>query len=131
MSGAVPICGNYTEGEYHVLYEKLLDVLGIYKSLSPSKRLAALREVPHERLSAHTAAAFGNIGLPQFGPCDDGALLGQDVRIPRTDDYTSLKYEFPGHIMIGDCEHEGIIYCHVSCFIKRPCILVGYRQIVK
>ncbi|KAF5370761.1 hypothetical protein D9758_002121 [Tetrapyrgos nigripes] len=111
MSGVVPICGHYTEAEYHNIYLKLVRACGIDLNLPGSERLAALRAVPYEKLCALTIEVMNNLNLPQFGPCVDGEVLG-DVTIPTLADYVFNKLDWDGQLMITDVQYEGIIYDH-------------------
>ncbi|ORY26779.1 Alpha/Beta hydrolase protein [Naematelia encephala] len=111
QSGTIPICGMYTEEEYHVLYMKLLGVCGIDKSLPPSERLEALRNVPHEIVSQQTYEVFQGLNLPQFGICLEPYIFGGKEKIPTPSWYNGGKYDnYKGTLVIGDCMHEAIIY---------------------
>lgn len=120
QSGTVPICGLYTEQEYHVLYIKLVKACGIDIELPPAERLAALRAVPHEVLSQNTYEVFQALNLPQFGPCFDGHVLGDGVEIPRPGWYKDGKIAdmgYKGRVVLGDCMRE---FAAFSCLSSRP-----------
>ena len=103
MSGTLPVCGVFSETDYEVLYERLLGLCKIDSSKASRERLADLRQVSAEDLVAQTNALQGGIAVPQFGPCDDGHLLGEGKRVPRLEDYRSLKHDNECRVMIGDC----------------------------
>lgn len=106
MSGMLPVCGIYTEEEYEVIYNKLLRICDIDTNLPPAQRLAALRRIPSDYLSACTSPLQNGVSVAAFSPCDDGFLLGEGKRIPRLCEYPSLRYDFKGRIMMGDCRRK-------------------------
>jgi len=106
QSGTVPICGIFSEAEYHIIYVKLLIACGVDTTLPPSERLAALRAVPHEVVSQNTYEVYQALNLPQFGPCHDGHVLGEGVGVPLPSWYAQGTIEatgFQGRVVVGDC----------------------------
>ncbi|KAI3620874.1 alpha beta-hydrolase [Moniliophthora roreri] len=112
MSGTAPICGYYTEEQYHILYLKLLRACSIDINLPGPERLEALRAVPASKLLDVTYDVFGGLNLPQFGSCDDGCVLGKGQKLPPPSSYVTDILDWEGKLMITDCKHEGIIYDH-------------------
>lgn len=124
QSGTVPICGLYTEEEYHVFYIKLVKACGVNVDLPPAERLAALRAVPHEVLSQNTYEVFQALNLPQFGPCFDGHVLGAGVDIPRPGWYKDGKIAdtgYKGRVVLGDCMREFYLAFSASSPRYRSC----------
>lgn len=129
LSGTAPICGIYKPSEYEVLYFKLLTVLGIPDDLPGPQRLARLRQVPHEHVSAAAYAVFQGLSLPQFGISTDVSMLAADFRLPTPSEYPQGKLSFQGRIMHGDCLRESRLHAtftltrrrrnHLSAMLQR------------
>lgn len=105
QSGLLPLCGVLSEGQYQVIYDKLLAYLKIPTDLSPRKRLEKLLKFDEKTL---TEAMMPVCITPviTFALCDDRCLIG-DVKMPSYSDYGDFKArEWCPRIMIGDVANE-------------------------
>ena len=109
QSGLIGLTGVNSIDEYQVIYDKILQQLGIPLDAPPKYRVERLLSAPQDKLTQAMVPVFV-VPLVTMPLCDDGDLIpGRMPRLPEIDG-KRLATDWCKRIMLGDCRNEGIIF---------------------
>ena len=95
--------------EYQVIYDKILQQLGIPLDMAAKDRVDRLLSTPQDKLTQAMVPVFV-VPLVTMALCDDGHFIrGRIPRLPEVDG-KCLATVWRKRIVLGDCRNEGIIF---------------------
>lgn len=104
QSGLTPLCGILSVDEYDTIYFKLLDKLGIDKTMSWEKRVDALLKVDIGQLVA------ANDGISEIECVTMAYTQNEGQEVPTWNEMGRDVSGAVDAIMVGDCQNEAVIW---------------------